>query len=146
MIFWWGRGSVTKEWLLCSRYRFSSFSFVEKGARRSSRSSALDALMKSTMVQQCQGNSSNTPYKRYALIQKKTVVAADGTSSHLLKHTSLFGIKYTNRYKFEDFSPKNKKSHFDFLFWLLLLPFFSSFFFLNRLHSCLCPPGLQCVR
>ena len=34
----------------------------------------------------------------------------------------------------------------DFLFWLLLLPFFSSFFFLNRLHSCLWPPGLQCAR
>ena len=40
----------------------------------------------------------------------------------------------------------DQKSHFDFLFWLLLLPFFSSFFFLNRLHSCLCPPGLQCAR
>ena len=28
----------------------------------------------------------------------------------------------------------------------MVLPFFSSFFFLNRLHSCLCPPGLQCAR
>ena len=40
----------------------------------------------------------------------------------------------------------DQKSHFDFLFWLLLLPFFFSFFFLNRLHSCLWPPGLQCAR
>ena len=36
--------------------------------------------------------------------------------------------------------------YFDFLFWLLLLFFFFSFFFFNRLHSCLCPPGLQCAR
>ena len=40
----------------------------------------------------------------------------------------------------------DQKSHFDFLFWLLLLPFFPSLFFLNRLHSCLWPPGLQCAR
>ena len=41
---------------------------------------------------------------------------------------------------------RDQKSHLDFLFWLLLLPFFSSFFFLNRLHSCLWPLGLQCAR
>ena len=75
---------------------------LEKGARRSSRSSALDAD-EEHMVQQCQGNtcSSNTPYKRYALIQKKTVVAADGTSSHLLKHTSFWNKIHKD--KFEDF-------------------------------------------
>ena len=28
----------------------------------------------------------------------------------------------------------------------LHMVFFFSFFFLNRLHSCLCPPGLQCAR
>ena len=51
---------------------------------------------------------------------------------------------------FRDFFTKMKMlCHVDLddLFWLLLLPFFfSSFFFLNRLHSCLCPPGLQCAR
>ena len=27
-----------------------------------------------------------------------------------------------------------------------LFPYFSCFFFFNRLHSCLCPPGLQCAQ
>ena len=45
-----------------------------------------------------------------------------------------------------------KKISLDFFYFadsLLLFisgAFFSSFFFLNRLHSCLCPPGLQCAR
>ena len=48
---------------------------------------------------------------------------------------------------FRDFFTKRKfYADFDVLFWLLVPPFFSSFFFLNRLHSCLCPPGLQCAR
>ena len=47
---------------------------------------------------------------------------------------------------FDDFLHWDQKSYFDFLFWRLLPPFFASFFFLNRLHSCLCPPELQCAR
>jgi len=54
------------------------------------------------------------------------------------------------------FLPKKNcewKSYFDFLFWLqhvrviiLLLPFFFSRVFFNRLHSGLCPPGLQITK
>ena len=93
----------------------------------------------------CRSNTHKTHTIRLDTEQK--VVAPDALHSRLLKHTSIrIEIHKDILYNLMIFNPM-KKFYVDFLFWLLLLPpFFSSFFFLNRLHSCLWPPVFQCAR